>query len=75
MNIKELLRKKIAPIHLLPGDAVELAYTSPEGEVTKVAYVKVDETYVFTEALVFEAEPGELGAGRALGGVFVEDAP
>jgi hypothetical protein len=83
MRIRELLRKPLASaINLLPGDSVTLHYreaaTDPDGNVvngttTQVAQAIVDQTYSFTEALIFEAAPGELGAGRALGGVLIEN--
>lgn len=65
-------RKLLSNINMVAGDTIELTYLEPgKPEVTLIHHT-VDDDYVFTEAVIFEAPPGELGEGRALGGALVE---
>ena len=70
-----LKREKIAPIHLYPGDMINLLYTDENGQRTTVMKDVVTEYHYFDEAAVFaldENDKKELGVRDGLGGVFME---
>lgn len=74
-GIREIKRVEYhdRPLHVVPGDTIQLTYRDHEGKETVVVQEPITKTYVFTEGVVFEADPGVFGEGRALGGAFVED--
>ena len=71
-GVRERVRTKFAvPAHVVSGDTIALIdNTGPVERI--VARSVITETYTFTEGVIFEADAGVFGKGRALGGAFVE---
>lgn len=71
-GIREIKRQKFVPIHVVAGDTLTLVcceYGKPDQKLVETV---IDGTYTFDEGLIFEADAGVLGAGRALAGAFIE---
>ena len=72
-GIRELKRSTFpGGLHVVPGDSIQLTYEQHPGDRQVVVSEKITKTYAFTEGVVFEADAGVFGPGRALGGAFVE---
>jgi len=83
--MKELNRKKMNPIYVVPGDFIclnyeQFYYDKVSGEKLeilrseKVLEQVIDKPYVFTGAVIFEVEKGEFGENveAGLGGAFLQ---
>lgn len=71
-KFRELKREKFGPIHLWPGDTLQVTYREPDGEerVLVKSFFAKEQAMVITEALIFE---GEFEGRRALGGLVLEE--
>jgi hypothetical protein len=66
--MKILKDKKIAPIHVMPGDSITLSYNNPERDIKNEVVCKalVSVKGIADRALIFESEE----KGVLLGGVI-----
>jgi hypothetical protein len=73
-GLKELSRHKFSPIKLRKGDSLSLRYTEIDGTRYDLGTYELTDAEAMTVdgGIVFSAEAGVFGEGRALGGVATE---
>jgi hypothetical protein len=75
--MKILVRNKISPIYMSPGDTLVLSYRDPNGGETVACSRSFTRSMRIDEAMIFELTQKELkklGLKDAIGGIFGESA-
>lgn len=71
--MKELVREKIQPILVRPGDTISLTYAEKAAEEKEVLSYRIKRKMTLDEAVIFSVEKGDFDKVKGgIGGAFLE---